>query len=414
MSTVNAAQGSFESHGSSGSFGVDSEVGPLRTVMLHRPGNELRRLTPRNNDKLLFDGIPWVGRAQDEHDAFAQALRDRGVEVLHLGTLLAESMASEVARARAIDDATEDLRLGDTLRAYLAAHLGSLAPDDLAETLMAGLRNDEVRAGGLVSSLLEHEDFLIDPLPNLLFTRDSSVWISNRVAVTSLAMPARSRETSLTELIYTFHPRFTGAERIYDHRLEHLEGGDVLALGRGVLAVGVGERTTPAGAERLARRVFDRGLAHTVLAVPIAQQRATMHLDTVCTMVDVDAVLMYPNMAEDLRAVAVTAEDGGDQLHVAEPEPFLVAAAKALRIDTLRRIDTGLDPVTAEREQWDDGNNTLALAPRVCIAYERTVETNNRLEEAGVEVIRIAGSELGSGRGGPRCMSCPVSRDPLP
>ena len=394
-------------------YGVDSEVGPLRTVMLHRPGNELRRLTPRNNDKLLFDGIPWVGRAQDEHDAFAQALRDRGVEVLHLGTLLAESLAGDEARVRAIAEATEDLRLGDTLRAYLAAHLESLAPDELAETLMAGLRNDEVRAGGLVSSLLEHEDFLIDPLPNLLFTRDSSVWISDTVAVTSLAMPARSRETSLTELIYAYHPRFEGAERIYDHRLEHLEGGDVLALGRGVLAVGVGERTTPAGAERLARRVFERGLAHTVLAVPIAQQRATMHLDTVCTMVDVDAVLMYPNMAEDLRAVAVTAEDGGEHLHVAEPEPFLVAAAKALRIDTLRRIDTGLDPVTAEREQWDDGNNTLALAPRVCIAYERTVETNNRLEEAGVEVIRIAGSELGSGRGGPRCMSCPVARDPL-
>jgi arginine deiminase len=161
----------------------------------------------------------------------------------------------------------------------------------------------------------------------------------------------------------------------------------------------------------MARRVFAKDLAHTVLAVPIAQQRATMHLDTVCTMVDVDAVLMYPNMAEEMRALAVTTD--GDELHVAESEPFLVAAAKALGIDTLRRIDTGLDPVTAEREQWDDGNNTLALAPRVCIAYERTVETNARLEESGIEVIRISGSELGSGRGGPRCMSCPVLRDPL-
>jgi arginine deiminase len=393
--------------------GVDSEVGRLRTVMLHRPGNELRRLTPRNNDKLLFDGIPWVGRAQDEHDRFAQALRDRGVEVLYLGVLLTEALADEEARAKAVADVISDLRLGDTLRAYLAAHLESLAPADLAEKLMAGIRNDEVQAGGLVTSLLEHEEFVIDPLPNLLFTRDSSVWIRDTVAVTSLAMPARRRESQLTELIYSHHPRFRGTERIYDHRLEHVEGGDVLALARGVLAVGVGERTTPAGVERLARRVFDKDLAHTVLAVPIAQQRATMHLDTVCTMVDVDAVLMYPNMAEDLKAVAVTAEDGGAHLHVAEPEPFLVAAAKALGIDTLRRIDTGLDPVTAEREQWDDGNNTLALAPRVCIAYERTVETNARLEEAGVEVIRIAGSELGSGRGGPRCMSCPVSRDPL-
>lgn len=399
-----------ETRQGSAAYGVDSEVGPLRTVMLHRPGNELRRLTPRNNDKLLFDGIPWVGRAQDEHDAFAQALRDRDVEVLYLGELLTESLNNPEARAQAVTGATEDLRLGDTLRDYLQASLGDLDAAGLAEALMAGVRNDEVHAGGLVTSLLAHEDFLIDPLPNLLFTRDSSVWIRDSVAVTSLAMPARMRETQLTELIYTFHPRFAGADKVYDHQLEHVEGGDVLALGPGVLAVGVGERTTPAGVERLAQRVFTKGLAHTVLAVPIAQQRATMHLDTVCTMVDTDAVLMYPNMAEEMRALAVTTD--GDRLHVAESEPFLVAAAKALGIDTLRRIDTGLDPVTAEREQWDDGNNTLALAPRVCIAYERTVETNARLEESGIEVIRISGSELGSGRGGPRCMSCPVLRAP--
>src|SRR6266540_3639756 len=354
-----------------------------------------------------------VGRAQEEHDAFAQALRERDVEVLYLGELLTEALTVPEARSIAVSGATEDLRLGDTLRDYLRSSLAELDPAQLAEALMAGVRNDEVRAGGLVTSLLAHEDFLIDPLPNLLFTRDSSVWIRDSVAVTSLAMPARARETQLTELIYTFHPRFAGADKVYGHQLEHVEGGDVLALGPGVLAVGVGERTTPAGVERLARRAFAKGLAHTVLAVPIAQQRATMHLDTVCTMVDVDAVLMYPNVAEDLRAVAVTATDGGEHLHVAEPEPFLVAAAKALRIDTLQRIDTGLDPVTAEREQWDDGNNTLALAPRVCIAYERTVETNTRLEEAGIELIQIAGSELGSGRGGPRCMSCPVSREPL-
>jgi arginine deiminase len=192
---------------------------------------------------------------------------------------------------------------------------------------------------------------------------------------------------------------------------EPVEGGDVLLLSPGVVAVGVGERTTPAGVERLARTVFDRGLASVVLAVPIAQERATMHLDTVCTMVDVDAVVMYPNIADTLEAFTVT--DGDDQLHVSGPEPFLVAAAKAMGIDTLRIIDTGLDPITAEREQWDDGNNTLAIAPRLAVAYERNVETNARLEDAGIEVVRIAGSELGSGRGGPRCMSCPISRDPL-
>jgi arginine deiminase len=399
--------------------GVDSEVGRLRTVLLHRPGPELQRLTPRNNDKLLFDGIPWVGRAQEEHDAFAQALRERGVDVLYLVDLLVETLQDADARHLAIKEVTRDLRLGDTLRGYLREALADLDPAALAEVLTAGLRNDEVRGGhGIVTALLAHDDFLVDPLPNLLFTRDSSVWVGDHVAVTSLAMPARERETQLTDLIYRKHPRFTGTRRVFDWQLEHVEGGDVLLMGPGVIAVGVGERTTPAGAERLARRVFAEGLAHTVLAVPIAQERATMHLDTVCTMVDADAIVMYPNVAHTLSALAITSPDGhaasDDPQHVAlevaAAEPFLVAAAKAMGIDTLRQIDTGLDPVTAEREQWDDGNNTLAIAPRVAVAYERNVETNRRLEENGIEVVAIAGSELGSGRGGPRCMSCPISR----
>ena len=391
--------------------GVTTEVGRLRTVMLHRPGPELQRLTPRNNDKLLFDGIPWVSRAQDEHDAFADALRGRGVEVLYLTQLLVETLAGEDARADAIADVTESLRLGDTLRDFLRAALADLSPEALKDVLTAGLRNDEVRGGfGLVTSLLRDDDFLIDPLPNLLFTRDSSVWIGDKVAVTSLAMPARDRETQLTELIYTLHPRFAGIQTMHGAHREHVEGGDVLLLSPGVLAVGVGERTTPAGVERLARQLFSDGSVHTVLAVPIAQERATMHLDTVCTMVDVDKIVMYPNVADHLTAHAVTADDDGTPL-VAGAEPFLVAAAKAMGIDTLHQIDTGLDPVTAEREQWDDGNNTLAVAPRVAVAYERNVETNARLEESGIEVIAISGSELGSGRGGPRCMSCPIARD---
>ncbi|MFI0357319.1 arginine deiminase [Actinomadura sp. 9N407] len=388
---------------------VTSEVGRLRTVMLHRPGAELKRLTPRNSDKLLFDAIPWVGRAQEEHDAFAQALRDRDVEVLYVTELLQEALEYEDTRNAAIASVIADGRWGDQLRRVVQGYLRDLDPEILAHVLIAGLAHEELKsAHGLVYRLMDRLDFIIDPLPGLLFTRDSSAWIGNRVAVTSLAMDARRREAELTGLIYAHHPRFAGVEPIYDTSLEHVEGGDILLLCEGVIAVGTGERTTPAGVERLARQVFDAGLAHTVLAVPIAQERATMHLDTVCTMVDVDTVVMYPPVAYSLTAYAVTADNG--DLRVSEPRPFLEAAADAMGLDRLKVIDTGLDPVTAEREQWDDGNNTLALGPRLAVAYERNIETNAQLEAAGIEVIRISGSELGTGRGGPRCMSCPILR----
>ncbi|GIE80815.1 arginine deiminase [Actinoplanes philippinensis] len=353
-----------------------------------------------------------MSRAQEEHDAFAEALRSRGVEVLYLADLLAETLTLPEARAELTAGVLSARRLGDSLRAVVAGYLADQEPGRLGEILVAGLAHEEIKSsGGLVYEMMDRHEFVIDPLPNLLFTRDSSVWVRDRVAVTSLAMRARRRETTLTHAIYRHHPRFAGAELLFDPSLEHVEGGDVLVLAPEVLAIGVGERTTPAGAERLAQRVIAAGLAHTVLAVPIAQERATMHLDTVCTMVDVDAVVMYPNLADSLRAWTITGD--GDELRVRPPRPFLEAAADAMGIDRLRVIDTGLDPVTAEREQWDDGNNTLAIAPRLCVAYERNVETNAQLERAGIEVVRISGSELGSGRGGPRCMSCPIQRDPL-
>lgn len=396
-------------------LGSDSEVGRLRAVILHRPGPELQRLTPQNNDALLFDGLPWVAKAQQEHDAFAALLSSRGVEVLLLGDLLTEALSSGAARVHGISAAVDARRLGRPLAQELSAHLRTLEPVALARVLMAGMTFNELPFSGARLSLvrLMHHgaDFVIDPLPNLLFTRDSSFWIGPRVAIPSLALPARVRETSLTDLIYAHHPRFLGVRRAYESRSAPVEGGDVLLLAPGVVAVGVGERTTPAGAEALARSLFDDDLAHTVLAVPIAQERAQMHLDTVCTMVDVDAVVMYPNIVDTLSAFTIHRGPGG--VRIDDAVPFMRAAAEAMGIDKLRVIDTGLDPVTAEREQWDDGNNTLALAPGVVVAYERNTETNARLTDSGIEVLPIAASELGTGRGGPRCMSCPAARDPL-
>ncbi|WP_116044547.1 arginine deiminase [Amycolatopsis palatopharyngis] len=397
---------------------VDSEVGPLRTVLLHRPGNELKRLTPRNNDQLLFDSIPWVDRAQQEHDAFADVLGNRGVEVLLLAEVLRGALDDPRAHAAGVHAAVDSKRLGTDLADSLRAHLGKVDSATLAEVLMSGATFEELPAAetpSLVRKMHHPHDFAVAPLPNLLFTRDSSVWIGDRAAISSLAMPARERETALLDLIYAYHPRFQGSGRAYGAHSAPIEGGDVLLLAPGVLAVGVGERTSAAGAESLARSVFTDGIAHTVLVVPIAQSRATMHLDTVCTMVDKDAVVMYPLARESLVAYTLRPDEhaGKESVRVDGPAPFLSAAAEAMGIDRLRVIDTGLDPVTAEREQWDDGNNTLALAPGVVVGYERNVETNARLEDAGIEVVRIAGSELGSGRGGPRCMSCPVTRDPI-
>jgi arginine deiminase len=394
---------------------VDSEVGTLRTVLLHRPGPELKRLTPRNNDQLLFDGIPWIDRAQQEHDAFAALLAGRGVEVLLLADLLVTALGEEQAREQAVRSAVDERRLGIDLADALRSHLSTMDAEGLAGVITAGMTFEELPAAegaSLVRRMHQPNDFAVGPLPNLLFTRDSSVWIGDRVAIGSLLMPARARESVITDLIYAFHPRFRDTPRAYRAHSAPVEGGDVLLLAPGVLAVGVGERTSAAGAESLARSVFADQLAHTVLAVPIAQQRATMHLDTVCTMVDRDAVVMYPAVRDTLSAYPLRPDGSGGVL-VDGPAPFLHAATAAMGIERLRVIDTGLDPVTAEREQWDDGNNTLAVAPGVVIGYERNVETNARLTDAGIEVLPIAGSELGSGRGGPRCMSCPITRDSL-
>lgn len=334
-----------------------------------------------------------------------------------LSELLTEALHSGAARMQGVAAAVDSRRLGIPLAQELSAYLRGLDPVRLSHVLTAGMTFNELPADArtdvsLVVRMHHDADFVIEPLPNLLFTRDSSIWIGPRFVIPSLAMRARVREASLTDIIYAHHPRFTGIRRAYESRTAPVEGGDVLLLAPGVVAVGVGERTTPAGAEALARSLFDDDLAHTVLAVPIAQRRAQMHLDTVCTMVDVDKVVMYANVVDEL--TAFTIERQPDGVTISDAAPFVEAAARAMGIEKLQVIGTGIDPVVAEREQWDDGNNTLALAPGVVVAYERNAQTNARLEAAGIEVLTIGGSELGTGRGGPRCMSCPVARDPLP
>jgi arginine deiminase len=367
-------------------------------------------MTPRRAGGLLFDSLPWLARAQQEHDILASVLRDQGVEVLYVTEMLQDALEYRPARAEAIESVLASAALGDELTAVVRGHLDGLDPEALAQVLIAGLTPDELTTGrGVVFGLLDRHDFVLDPLPNLTFSRDSSVWISDRVAVTSLAA-GRRRESELIGVIYAYHPRFAGTKYLYDPELEHVEGGDVLLLAPSVVAVGAGQRTSSAGVERLARRVFDAGLAHTVLAVPLDSVGPAAHLDTVCTVVDVDAVVMYPRLAFTLTAHTITPR--ADGMRVSRPQPFLEAAAQAMGIDRLKVIDTGVDPLLVPRQQWDDGGNALAIDRRVVVCHERNTETNARLEAAGVQVIRVPASELGSARGGPRCMTCPVTRDP--
>jgi arginine deiminase len=387
------------------SHGVDSEVGRLRTVLLHRPGAELARVTSRGGDPAAAGRVAAAGLVREEHDAFAQVLRDHGVEVLYLAELLEQAMAHQPARRQAITSALDDANLGDELRGQVHRHLDGLDPGELSRALIAGLTPGEFRTGrGATYELLGPHDFVIAPLPDLLLTRDSSVWLGGSMAVASPA-PARRREAALTQVVYAHHPAFAGVTPLYRPEFEPLEGGDVLLLASGVVAMGIGARTAPAAVERLARRAFDARLAHTVLAVPIGQCREAAHLGTVCAMADVDTLVMHPALAYTLTARTVTPCDQG--LQVSRPQPFLEAAALAMGLDHLKVIDTGPGQAAAGREQRD-GGDVLAIAPGLAVSCESNAETNARMEAAGIKVIRVPG-----GRGGPRRMSCPISRDPV-
>jgi arginine deiminase len=358
----------------------------------------------------MFAGMPWAERARQEHDQFTQTLRDHGVQVLYLTELLQDVLEYAAARVEAIAAALDSVTLGQELGRQLSGYLHGLGPEGLTEVLIGGLMAGELKGGrGAVYQMLSGADFVLEPLPNLVFARDTSVWIGDRVAVASPRLPGRRREAQLAGLVYGHHPLFTGTKTLYQADMEPLDGGDVLLVAPGVIAVGCCGQSAPPGVERLARQVFDAGLAHTVLAVALDCGQPGTRLDTLCTMLDTDTVLMRPATAYSLTARAITVR--GDDLRVSHPMAFLAAMADAIGVDRLRVVETGLDPVVG-RDQWDDAGNLLALGPRIVLSHERNVATNTRLIECGVEVIRVPASELTGGRGGPRSLCCPVARDP--
>jgi arginine deiminase len=399
---------------------VGSEIGQLRRVILHRPERALSHLTPTNCHNLLFDDVLSVEKALHEHDQFVATLRQQDVEVLLLQDLLEETLAHPEAKQWLLRHQISHYRFGPTFANQIRVFLLEKNNKELASILLGGLAFIELpfKAPSMLQQLSDPFDFVIDPLPNHLFTRDTSCWVYGGVSINPMAKEARQRETNHLRAIYRWHPIFAGQDFIKYYGDEQkaydkatIEGGDVLVLGKGAVLIGMSERTTPQGVEHLASNLFKHGQAKQVIAIDLPKDRSCMHLDTVMTHIREDTFSVYPEVIrKDVKCWSLTGDESG-AVKTKEEGYFVTAIEKALGVDKLNLITTGGDSFEAEREQWNDANNVLTVKPGVVIGYERNTYTNEKYDKAGITVLSIPGDELGRGRGGARCMSCPIERD---
>jgi arginine deiminase len=402
-------------------LGADSEVGTLHTVMVHRPDLAHERLSPSNAERLLFDDVIWVRRARQEFDAFVDVMRERGTEVLLVHELLTEILEEPDARKWILDRRLRPEEVTVMFSDELTAWMSEMPADELATRLTGGVTvhelPDEIHTA--VGRALRETDFVIPPLPNQLFTRDTSAWIYGGVSINQMYWPARQHETLNVEAVYRFHPRFKDQGfQIWFGGVDHdwggasIEGGDIMPVGNGVVLVGQGERTTARAVSILAKNLFNANAARLVIGALMPRDRAAMHLDTVFTFCDRHIATAYIPVVSQILPVLYTPDGNGGVKAELSERPFVDVVKEELGLEKLDVVTTGGDEFEAERNQWDDGNNVVALEPGVVVAYERNEATNAKLAKAGIEVLAIAGQELGRGRGGGHCMTCPIVREP--